>query len=298
MSYRALAAAVGLLSLLTCNHARCAPISLIRQPYIPGASTTSVTPTDSQPVTSDTPSNSDAISSSDGPIPSPSETATPPTRPTNPTRQSVPPVTMEDTVATTEPVPDQQQQQNASKAAADVKRSVEESIQAALTLNNYIRGHQLAQDATPEGPCFQEERSASHAHHLDSRLNYLQRMADDYQSLKGYALYMNQTEESECTLNPNASAIYCMYITDLKTAVSDLKKYLKFFISIWDPSVLLQSSGNSTAHGEALEEGLSHTYPAHCYDTSYEQQSRTYLEFLSLARYYITEDVNGVLQEE
>ena len=292
MSYRALAAAVGLLSLLTCNHARCAPISLTRQPYIPGASTTSVTPTDSQPVTSDTPSNSDAIISSDGPIPSLSETATPPTRPTNP------PVTMEDTVATTEPVPDQQQQKNASQAAADVKRSVEESIQAAQILNNYIRGHKVAQDATPEKPCFQEERSASHAHHLDSRVNYLQRMADDYQSLEGYALYMNQTEESECTLNPNASAIYCIYVTGLKTAVSDLKRNLKLFISIWNPSVLLQSSGNSTAHGEALEEGSTLTYPAHCYDTGYEQQSRTYLEFLSLARYYITEDVNGVLQEE
>jgi len=205
---------------------------------------------------------------------------------------------MENTAATTEPVPDQQQQQNASKTAADVKRSVEESILAALILNNYIRGHQLAQDATPQEPCFQEERSASHAHHLDSRVNYLQRMTDDYQSLKGYVLYMNQTEESECTLNPNASAIYCIYVTGLKLAVSDLKRNLKLFIGIWDPSVLLQSSGNSTTHGEALEEGLSHTYPAHCYDTSYEQQSRTYLEFLSLAGYYITEDVNGVLQEE
>ena len=51
--------------------------------------------------------------------------------------------------------------------------------------------------------------------------------------------------------------------------------------------------------GEEREEGeLSPLFPEHCYDTSYEQQARSYLRYQTLTSQYITNDIDGVLQQK
>ena len=56
---------------------------------------------------------------------------------------------------------------------------------------------------------------------------------------------------------------------------------------------------NGDGAGEETEEGEeSSLFPEHCYDTSYEQQARIYLRYQTLTSQYITNDIDGVLQQK